>query len=457
MNAKLALVAIVASISGLLFGYDTGVINGTQFYFTKYFNLTPALQGWVVGSALLGCFIGSVVAGQMSDLIGRRGSMIVAAVFFTLSSLGSGLPEYVPQSVNVLVLFRLVGGLGIGLASMNAPLYISEISPSRNRGSLVSIYQLGIVFGFLTVFLVTNFIGGNNTQVYNIERGWRIMFWSELIPSLLFLFLLLIIPPSPRWLILKGRLLEAERVLASFQTKDTEPINIENYLLKEEQGENLVIGELLKSKYFKIIIFGSILSLIQQFTGINAVLYYGADIFEKSLGFGEEDVLKQQVLLASVNVACTLMAMLLVDKLGRKPLMIFGSIGMILGFTMLILTLLYDQIGIFSLIGILIFIGSFSISLGPVVWVLLSEMFPSKIRSVAMSVAISVQWVSNFLVSQFFPVIAESEINLNGPFNGSLPYLIFIFCISMGLIFIVKVIPETKGKSLDDMEEEWGS
>ena len=204
----LLLIAAVSALGGLLFGYDTGVINGAQFYLTEHFNLSDALKGWVVGSALLGCFVGAIVAGPLSIKIGRKWSLIISAIFFSLSAYGSGLPEIFPQTVSMLVFFRILGGLGIGIASMNAPMYIAEIAPSNIRGRMVTYYQLAIVIGFFVVFLVTYFIGNNLTVTENIEFGWRRMFWSELIPSILFLGLLFVVPKSPRWLALKGKLKE---------------------------------------------------------------------------------------------------------------------------------------------------------------------------------------------------------------------------------------------------------
>ena len=458
MNTRLILITVIASIGGLLFGYDTGVINGTQYFLSKNFDLTALEKGWVVGSALIGCFVGSAVAGTLSKQYGRKVSLILSAVLFTVSAWGSGLPSFLPQSVSLLVVFRLIGGLGIGIASMNAPMYISELAPVHIRGRLVTIYQLGIVLGFLLVFLATYFIGQGQTEDYNVSTGWRIMFWSELVPSLLFLVLLFIVPKSPRWLFLQGKEQEARDILIKHQGEDgiEETISEISTAIKESEGA-LSLTDLFKSNVGKIVVIGSMLSIIQQFTGINAVLYYGADIFEKALGFGPDDVLKQQVLLASVNVVCTLIAMYFVDKWGRKPLVLLGCVGMITGFSLLAVTLMTDNVGLLSLLGILFFIGSFSLSMGPVVWVLLSEIFPNNARSIGMSIAVSVQWIANYLVSQFFPVVVESELNNSPAFNGALPYLLFIGCIAFGIFFTIKYIPETKNKSLEEIESIWNS
>lgn len=455
----LILIAAVAALGGLLFGYDTGVINGAQFYFSKYFELDATMKGWVVGSALLGCLVGALSAGYITTKIGRKAALIISALLFTVSALGSGLPSFLDQSVTLLVVFRIIGGLGIGLASMAAPTYIAEISPKDKRGILVTFYQLAVVTGFFVVFLATYFIGEGNTPEENIETGWRWMFWSELIPCSLFLVLTFFIPRSPRWLVMSGKEEEALKVLNSLHEKEEAQKEIDEikFSLDKERTTQLKGASILQKSVIPIIIIGSILSLLQQFTGINAVLYYGGDIFEKALGFTQEDVLAQQILLGAVNFVFTFLAMFTVDKLGRKPLIYIGAVGMILGFVFLGGSLYFDQVGLISLIGILLFIGAFAMSMGPVTWVLLSEMFPNKIRSAAMSIAVAIQWGGNYLVSQSFPMIVESEANAIGTgfWNGSLPYVIFIAFIVFLIFFTKKYIIETKGKSLEQLEGVW--
>lgn len=457
MNKRtfLLLITSVSALGGLLFGYDTGVINGAQFYLSKYFELDAAMKGWVVSSALVGCFVGAIVAGPLSIKIGRKYSLILSAVLFSISAWGSGLPSMLPESVDILVMFRIIGGLGIGIASMNAPMYIAEIAPPRKRGNLVSYYQLAIVVGFFIVFLATYFIGRNLTEEQNLAIGWRRMFWSELIPAGLFLILLFFVPKSPRWLAMKGKKEESLRILTKIlgpEEAQRESVEIEKSLQKKNKG--------VKINYFSkgiltIIVIGTTLSVLQQFTGINAVLYYGADIFEQALGFGKEDVLLQQILLAFVNLIFTFIAMATVDKIGRKPLIYIGATGMLIGFLILGVTIQQQSLGILSLIGVLLFVASFAMSMGPVVWVLLSEMFPNNIRSVAMSVAVAAQWAANFVVSQSFPIVTESEVNNNAFWNGSLPYFIFIGFIIFIMVFTYKFIPETKGRSLEELEDIW--
>ena len=456
-KSNLILVTIVASLGGFLFGYDTGVINGTQFYFSKYFELTAATKGSVVASALIGCFIGALFAGLISKQIGRKNSLIISAILFTISAWGSGLPSFLPQSIPLLVLFRIIGGLGIGVASMNAPTYIAELSPASIRGKMVTYYQLAIVVGFFIVFLSTHQIGKSGDATYNVEEGWRYMFWTELIPCFLFLFLLFFVPKSPRWLIMVGKIDEAKSILKKIHGEEMVEKEVEEITdsLKNKNAGSGIDTILKNKKFLYILLIGSSISALQQLTGINAVLYYGADIFEKALGYGQDDVLEQQILLAGINLVCTFIAMGTVDRFGRKPLIFIGSIGMIIGFLMLGLTLMYNEVGIVSLLGVLIFIGSFALSMGPIVWVILSEIFPNQIRNVAMSIAVAVQWGMNYLVSLSFPIVVESEMNNREVWNGSLPYFIFISFILIIIFITYRFVPETKGKSLEELEKIW--
>ena len=464
-------ITIVITLGGLLFGYDTGVINGTQFYFSKYFELTGFIKGFIVSSALLGALAGALGAGVLSSSIGRKNSLIISAVLFAISAWGSGMPAMLPESTTLLVMFRILGGIGIGIASMNAPMYIAEIAPAEKRGTLVTYYQLAVVIGFFVVFLATYFIGANLTEEQNIAYGWRHMFWSELLPAAAFLVLLFFVPKSPRWLMIKGREEEAKTILTQIHGKEIaekEFVEIQESIHKDENSEKVNI---FSKSIFPIIIIGTILSVLQQFTGINAVLYYGADIFEQALGFGQDDILQQQILLATVNLVFTFVAMYAVDKFGRKPLLMIGGFGMLIGFLMMGFTLYlsdYSNVnaagipaisqteGIISLIGVLIFIGSFAMSMGPVVWVILSEIFPNKVRSAAMSIAVAAQWLANYFVSQTFPMIVESDANKlqvdGGIWNNALPYFLFSGFIVIIILFVWKFIPETKGKTLEEME-----
>lgn len=455
-------ITAVATLGGLLFGYDTGVIGGSQLYFTEYFNFTEGEQGWAVSSALYGCLLGALLAGYLSSKISRKYSLILSGLLFAISAWGSGIPE----SLTVLVIFRIIGGIGVGIASMTSPMYIAEIAPPKERGRLVSYYQLAVVIGFFVVFLATYFIGGGDTSTlsaeelekihhYNVNHGWRIMFWSELLPALSFFILLFFVPHSPRWLMLKGRDEEAKIVLAKI-TKSDEELESEYNEIKESlhrESTRESVSVLSKGMGF-VLFLGVMLSVFQQVTGINAILYYGAEIFSSALGYGPEDALKQQLLLGGVNLVFTFVAIYQVDKWGRKPLLIMGTIGMFLGIGSLGVSIYLNQLGLVSLIGMLVFIGSFALSMGPVVWVMISEIFPNQIRSVAMSIAVAAQWLFNALVANSFPVINGSDVNKE-VFNGALPYFIFaILCVAT-IIFAIRFIPETKGKTLEEMESLW--
>ena len=267
-------VTIVITLGGLLFGYDTGVINGTQFYFSKYFELTGWLKGFIVSSALLGALLGAASAGMISKQIGRKKSLIISAVLFAVSAWGSGLPSMLPESMTLMVVFRILGGIAIGMASMNAPMYIAEIAPAKIRGTLVTYYQMAVVIGFFVVFLATYFIGSGLSEQQNIDYGWRYMFWSELIPALAFLILLFMVPKSPRWLMIKGREEEAKNVLVSIHGQDMadkEFVEIKDSIVKEGK---LKKASIFQKSLFPIVVIGTVLSVLQQFTGINAVLYY---------------------------------------------------------------------------------------------------------------------------------------------------------------------------------------
>jgi SP family xylose:H+ symportor-like MFS transporter len=455
-------ITIVAALGGLLFGYDTGVIAGSQLYFTEYFNFSAGEQGWAVSSALYGCLIGALVGGYLTKRISRKYTLILAAALFTVSAWGSGIAD----SLDELAIYRILGGLGVGMASLAAPMYIAEIAPPKDRGRMVSYYQLAVVIGFFVVFLATYFIGGGDTKSmapealeqlheHNVEQGWRVMFWSELLPAVAFLLLLFTVPHSPRWLMLKGRTEEAKAVLAritSSEQEATAELAEIQASLANNPSSNMVV---LFGKGIGFALFlGVMLSIFQQVTGINAILYYGAEIFSNALGYGPEDALKQQLWLGAVNLIFTFVAIYKVDSWGRKPLFIGGSLGMFAGLTVLGLTIYTGQIGIISLVAVLVFIGSFAMSMGPVVWVMLSEMFPNNVRSVAMSIAVAAQWLFNALVANSFPLVNESALNQTD-FNGALPYFIFAsFCV-IAMIFVWKLVPETKGKTLEEMEALW--
>lgn len=452
----------VVALGGLLFGYDTGVIGGSQLYFTEYFQLTASQQGWAVSSALYGCLVGAIVAGYLTKKISRKYTLILAAFLFTVSAWGSGLAD----SLDSLVIYRIIGGLGVGLASMASPMYIAEISPPKDRGRMVSLYQLAIVIGFFVVFVATYLIGGGNTadqsaaaiaqtHHHNVTEGWRIMLWSELFPATAFFILLFFVPHSPRWLMSKNRQQEARTVLATItnNTEEAEAELAEITASLSDKPQHKKITLFTKGVMFALFL-GVSLSILQQVTGINAILYYGAEIFSNALGYGPEDALKQQLWLATVNLVFTFVAIFTVDSWGRKPLLITGSLGMFFGLSVLGATIYTQQMGVLSLIAILVFIASFALSMGPVVWVMLSEIFPNSIRNVAMSIAVATQWLFNAIVANTFPIVNNSAANQQ-LFNGALSYFIFaIFCL-VTVVLVWRYVPETKGKTLEEMENLW--
>ncbi len=458
-NNYLVLITIIASLAGLLFGYDTGVIGGSQLYFTEHFGFTKAEQGWAVSSALLGCLGGSLMAGYFASKLGRKVSLILSASLFIVSAYGSGIPE----SLIELTVFRIIGGLGVGIASMVAPMYIAELAPAEDRGRLVSYYQLAVVIGFFIVFLATYFIGGgdvsklNAEQIqklhdYNVHQGWRVMFWSELFPASVFLLFLFFVPRSPRWLVMKGKDNEALDTLIKINGYDRAKEVLKEIEDSIDEDKKHSTTSVFGHGLGLVLFIGIMLSVFQQITGINAILYYGAEIFSNALGYGPEDALKQQILLGGVNLIFTFVAIFTVDKWGRKPLLITGTFGMAFGI-LLLGTLIYtNQLGIFALLGLLIFIASFAMSMGPIVWVMLAEIFPNRVRNLYMSLAVGIQWFANMLVSFLFPIVVGSEVNATS-FNGALPYFIFGGLCIVTIFFVLKLIPETKGKTLEEMEK----
>lgn len=457
-NNYLVLITIVASLAGLLFGYDTGVIGGSQLYFTEHFGFNETQQGWAVSSALIGCLAGSLLAGLFAAYFGRKVTLILSAVLFIISAYGSGIPDCLAE----LMVYRIIGGFGVGVASMVAPMYIAELAPAEERGRLVSYYQLAVVIGFFVVFLATYFIGGGDTsdlsdeQIkklhdYNVHQGWRVMFWSELFPASVFLLFLFFVPRSPRWLVMKGKDGEALDTLIKINGYERAQEVIKEIETSIQEDKQHSTTSIFGHGLGLVLFIGIMLSVFQQVTGINAILYYGAEIFSNALGYGPEDALKQQILLGAVNLVFTFVAIFTVDKWGRKPLLITGTFGMAFGI-LLLGTLIYtNNLGIFALLGLLIFIASFAMSMGPIVWVMLSEIFPNRVRSVYMSLAVGVQWFANWLVSFLFPIIVKSELNAT-TFNGALPYFIFgTLCIAT-ILFVFRFIPETKGKTLEEME-----
>jgi SP family xylose:H+ symportor-like MFS transporter len=442
-------IALSAALGGLLFGYDTAVISGAIGNLTEFFHLTPVETGWAISSALVGCLIGAFFSDFLSDTFGRKVTMLITAVLFILNSVGTAFPI----SFTMFVLFRIIGGIGVGIASMVVPMYIAEIAPPKRRGALVGNYQLAIVIGIVVVYFVNYFIALQGDAAWNLNIGWRWMFGSEIIPSILFLLFIFLIPESPRWLFQKGETAKAMVVLQKLNKAEAVvqvQAEIENSLHQEDKNQ----WKHLSNPIFKKALFVGIgLSVLQQLTGINAILYYAPEIF-KSLGSSTDVSLLETSILGVVNLIFTLFAIKLVDKMGRKPLLYIGSIGMTIALAAVGLFIYFDVVGNWVLPFLLLFMGAFSISWGPIVWVLLSEIFPTKIRSLALAISVFIQWVANFVVTQVFPSLVENQW-LKDNFNGAFPFYLFSVICLFSLVFVWKKIPETKNRTLEEIDALW--
>ena len=435
---------LVAAVGGLLFGYDTAVIAGAIGFLQIRFGLSAGMVGWVASCALIGCTLGAMFSGALSDRFGRKKILLLSAVLFAVSSAGIAIPA----SLNWFVLLRIIGGIGIGIASMLAPMYITEIAPSNSRGRLVSINQLGIVTGILLIYFVNAQIAGLHDEAWNVESGWRWMFGSGIIPAILFLVLLFSVPESPRWLAKQGKTSEALAILTkingSYQAQ-AELSGITGELALESPGS---ASELTKPGLRKALFIGIVLAMFSQVTGINAIMYYAPEIF-KSTGDGSDSALVQTVLVGIVNLLFTIVAIKYVDQAGRKKLLLVGSAGMAICLA-IVGGAFYLQMakGNLVLIAILAYIAFFALSLGPLTFVVIAEIFPTRVRGRAMSISIFMLWVSVFMVSQLFPVLLVS-------IGSAFTFWLFMLASVFAFFFIWKVIPETKGKTLEEMETLW--
>jgi sugar porter (SP) family MFS transporter len=449
--AYVLFVSLVATLGGLLFGYDTAVISGAIGFLEEFFDLTPAMVGWAASSALLGCVLGAAGAGTVSDRIGRKKVLLIAAICFFISAVGSALP----RNLTEFVLYRILGGLAVGAASMMSPLYIAEISPARIRGRMVSLNQFAIVSGMLVVYFVNYFIEGFGAtlgETWNLLYGWRWMFGSEAIPAFMLFVLMFFVPESPRWLV-KNRCEEkARRILCRVDGPthaDTELAAIRENLARES-GSML---QLLLPGQRLMLMIGVALAILQQVTGINAILYYAPEIF-KDLGFSMDVALLQTVAVGAVNMLFTLVAIWSVDRFGRKPLMIYGAAGMGVSLMVMGFAFYFQKSGAWVLVFILGYIACFAMSLGPVVWVILSEIFPMRIRGRAMAISTVILWISCYLVSQTFPILNDHPV-LVRMFHHAFPFWVYsVFCI-VTILITIYFVPETKGRSLEEIERMW--
>jgi len=442
------MVCIVAALGGLLFGYDTGVINGAIGPLKTYFALDAKAEGWAMGCALLGCAIGAASAGVFSDWLGRKKVLIFSAILFFISAMGTAFPK----TITAFIVFRIIGGLGVGAASISSPMYIAEISPARIRGRMVSVNQFAIVTGFLVVYFVNYFIALQGDQVWNEQVGWRWMFGSEAIPAVLLLALLFFVPESPRWLSKQGRGEEALMILSRVDGAEyakTELLEIKDAIAHESGS----LKQLLQPGMKIVLVMGIVLAVLQQVTGINVFLYFGTEIFKK-MGSGTNAALLQTVIVGAVNMTFTIIAIWTVDKLGRKPLMLIGSAGMGISLLAMGLAAYFQRTELWMLLFILSYIACFALSVGPVTWVILSEIFPSRIRGRAMAIATVCLWVANYIVSQTFPMMDENQWLL-ARFHHAFPFWIYGAFSVILLGFVWRFVPETKGKTLEEIEKHW--
>ncbi|MGD6966331.1 D-xylose transporter XylE [Rossellomorea vietnamensis] len=448
-------ITLVATLGGLLFGYDTAVISGAeksvQSYLIDGLGLSSFVHGATISSALIGCIIGGLLSGYFSSAYGRKKSLIIAAVLFLLSALGSAYPEilfFTPgePTIGLLIAFniyRIIGGIGVGLASAIVPIYIGEIAPAHIRGRLVSFNQFAIIFGMLVVYFVNWGIASGQSLEWINEIGWRYMFASEAIPALLFCIFLFFVPETPRYLALK----KDDEGALSILSKINGTAAAKSILRDIKESVNVSTEKLSVFAYGKmVIIIGILLSVFQQFVGINVALYYAPRIFE-SMGAAKDASMLQTIVMGLVNVIFTVIAIMSVDKLGRKPLLIVGSIGMAIGMFGVAGLAFANIIGISTLLFIVVYTASFMISWGPVCWVLISEIFPNRIRGQAVAIAVAAQWAANYLVSSTYPMMME--------FSGGMTYGIYGIMSVLSAIFVWKFVPETKGKSLEQMEKLW--
>ena len=435
------LVTLVAALGGLLFGYDTAVINGAIGFLTTRFDLNADYAGWAGSSVLVGCIFGAGFAGALSDWLGRRRVLLLSAALFAISAIGSAIP----RNLTEFVIARIVGGFGVGAASLLSPLYIAEISPARFRGRLVSVNQFAIVSGMLVVYFINALIARAGESVggeaWNVTYGWRWMFASETFPALVFFLLLFFVPESPRWLIKRNRRGEALSILARVGGSEhakREIAEIEDAIAHEETS----VLQLLKPGMRMAMTIGIVLAVLQQVTGINTVLYYGSEIF-KSTGLASTDAIDMTVIVGAVNLVFTIVAIWTVDKLGRKPLLLIASAGM--GASLFLLATVFEGRWVF--VFIIAYVAFFAVAMGPVVWVVLSEIFPTRVRGTAMSVATVFLWIACFLVSQFFLRLFEL-------FEGK-AFLIYAAMCVVTFVFVALYIPETKTKTLEEIERWW--
>ena len=454
----LIFLSVVAALGGFLFGYDTAVISGTIAQVSQLFQLDALQQGWYVGCALIGSIVGVLFAGILSDKLGRKLTMVISAVLFSTSALGCAISADFTQ----LVIYRIIGGVGIGVVSIVSPLYISEVSVAQYRGRLVSLYQLAVTVGFLGAYLVNYQLLGyaqSGSQLsidwlnkIFVTEVWRGMLGMEMLPAVLFFIIIFFIPESPRWLIVKGKEEKAVNILEKIYnsvSEATSQLNETKSVLTSETKSEWVL--LMKPGIFKAVIIGVCIAILGQFMGVNAVLYYGPSIFENA-GLSGGDSLFYQVLVGLVNTLTTVLALVIIDKVGRKKLVYYGVSGMVFSLLLIGAYFLFgESLGVsslFLLIFFLFYVFCCAVSICAVVFVLLSEMYPTKVRGLAMSIAGFALWIGTYLIGQLTPWMLQN-LTPAGTF-----FLFAVMCVPYMLI-VWKLVPETTGKSLEEIERYW--
>ncbi len=471
-------IVMVAVLGGLLFGYDTAVISGAEkglqafFMEAKDFAYTDGWHGFTSASALIGCIIGSALSGFLATNLGRKRSLIIAGLLFFISALGSMRPEFLffeygVPTYSLLIMFniyRIIGGIGVGLASAICPMYIGEVAPSDKRGMLVSWNQFAIIFGQLVVYFVNFFILGEHVQPlveemgkgiaainpaaqWTVTTGWRYMFGSEAVPAGLFALLICFVPETPRYLVSIGQNEGALRVLTKINgsTKAAQ-------ILADIKDTMVVKTERLMTYGWMCIFIGIMLSVFQQIVGINAVLYYAPRIFGD---MGMENPMVVTVFMGIINILFTLVAIFTVEKLGRKPLLICGSIGMAIGAFGVATTFGHEGMETVTAVSIMVYSASFMFSWGPICWVLIAEIFPNTIRGAAVAIAVAFQWISNFIVSSTFVPMFNMHITEGDDFGHWFTYGLYGIICLIAALFVWRLVPETKGKTLEDMTSMW--
>ncbi|OWQ73632.1 sugar porter family MFS transporter [Stenotrophomonas maltophilia] len=459
-NTRLiVLISVVATIGGFLFGFDSGVINGTQDGLHQAFRSGEWMQGFEIASMLLGCAVGAFSAGRLADRLGRRNVLILSAVMFLLSALGAGAAV----SSGWFIAARVVGGFAVGAASVISPAYIAEVAPARYRGRLATVQQIAIITGltaaFLSNYLLAAAAGASTEPLWGGQAAWRWMFWMQAAPSLVFLLLLLTIPESPRYLVVKRRKEDALRVLTRLLGSDKARATLEEIDASLSNDHHRPRLSDLKSpatgRIRPIVWVGVGLACFQQLVGINVVFYYGAVLWQ-AVGFSENDALLINVLSGALSIGACVVTVLLIDRIGRKPLLWFGSAGMSLSLALVVVAFasgsladghlqLPGRMGTLALVAANAYVVFFNLSWGPVMWVMLGEMFPNQIRGSALAVAGAAQWTSNFVVTVTFPMLLAAA-------GLAATYGIYLVAAVISVIFVVRHVHETKGKELEQME-----